>query len=129
MPANNAARLAPILVLLAVSGAAAEPSPAGLPLPLYCYGGEPFWSLTIHDAKSATFKNDLEQSVWKIERVNNAAQRPTTWRVSFKGRQRHALIFDEGKACSDSDGERPLAYGLLLEDDAGLLRGCCDPEP
>jgi hypothetical protein len=57
-------------------------------------------------------------------------QRPTTWRVIFNGKVRHALIFDEGQqSCSDNDGEEPLAYGLLLEDGKGLLRGCCDPKP
>ena len=47
----------------------------------------------------------------------------------FNGRVRHALIFDEGQqGCSDNDGDEPLAYGLLLEDGDGLLRGCCNPK-
>jgi uncharacterized membrane protein len=100
-----------------------------LPIPLYCAGGEPFWGLTIDDAKTATFTWDNQPTKWKVRSVNRAAGRITTWRVDFEGSNRQALIFDEGQQkCSDSDGDRPLAYGLLLEDGEGLLRGCCDGE-
>lgn len=116
------------LALIAIAIAKGT-QPAGLPLPLYCYGGEPFWSLTIRDAKTADFKSDLGEETWSVESIGNAMLRPTTWRVAFKGNERRAYIFDEGQqACSDSDGDRPLAYGLLLENGGGLLRGCCDPK-
>jgi len=118
------------LLPLAAPAVAAPVDPAGLPLPLYCYGGEPFWSLTIRDTKTAEFKSDIEKTTWTIKSVGHAMLRPTTWRVIFNGEGRRALIFDEGQqACSDSDGERPRAYGLLLEDGEGFLRGCCDPKP
>lgn len=105
------------------------PATANLPLPLNCSGGEPFWSLTLHDARRASFKSDINDAKWIIERIDTAALRPSTWRVTFKGKNRAAFIFDEGThSCSDSDGDRPLAYGLLLEDGEGLLRGCCDPQ-
>jgi uncharacterized membrane protein len=101
----------------------------GLPIPLYCSGGEPFWGLTIDNAKSATFTWDNQPTTWKLRSVNRAALRITTWRVNFEGNNRQAFIFDEGQqACSDSDGDRPLAYGILLQDGDGLLRGCCDAE-
>ena len=100
----------------------------GLPLPLYCSGGEPFWGLTINDAKTATFTWDNQPTTWKLRNINRAALRLTTWRVAFEGSNREAFIFDEGThACSDTDGDRSLAYGLLLQDGDGLLRGCCDP--
>jgi uncharacterized membrane protein len=112
--------------LLAAPAAASE---ADLPLPLNCSGSEPFWSLTIRDAKTAHFNSDVEETDWRIARIGHASQRPTTWRVIFKGKLRHALIFDEGQqGCSDNDGDEPLAYGLLLEDGDGLLRGCCNPK-
>jgi uncharacterized membrane protein len=101
----------------------------GLPIPLYCSGGEPFWGLTIDSAKTATFTWDNLPTKWKVRSMSRAAGRITTWRVDFEGSSRRALIFDEGQqACSDSDGDRPLAYGILLEDGDGLLRGCCDGE-
>jgi uncharacterized membrane protein len=123
----------PMIIILFASALAAaapsQPGPAGLPLPLNCYGGEPFWSLTLHDATRASFKSDIDDATWTIESIGNAMLRPTTWRVTFKGKNRAAFIFDEGqKACSDSDGDRPLAYGLLVEDGDGFLRGCCDPK-
>src|SRR5262245_8230457 len=119
-----------LLVSAAVAAAAdSRDDTVGLPLPLYCYGGEPFWSLILHDAKRASFKSDIDSATWTIARVDTAALRPSTWRVTFKGKNRAAFIFDEGAhSCSDSDGDRPLAYGLLLEDGEGLLRGCCDPQ-
>jgi len=95
----------------------------GLPLPLYCSGGEPFWGLTIKDAKTATFTWDNEPVNWKLRSINRAAGRITTWRVDFEGSNRHAIIFDEGQqSCSDTDGDRPLAYGIFVEDGEGLLR-------
>ena len=113
----------------AVIPAAALADDLGLKMPLYCSGGEPFWGLILNDAKNATFTWDNQPSPWKVRSMNRAAGRITTWRVDFEGRNRQALIFDEGThACSDSDGDRPLAYGILLEDGDGLLRGCCDPE-
>ena len=117
------------LVLAAIVAVPAAASEAGLPLPLACFGSEPFWSLTIRNAKTAHFKSDVEESDWTIKSIGHASQRPTTWRVIFNGKLRHALIFDEGQqGCSDNDGDEPLAYGLLLEDGDGLLRGCCDPK-
>ena len=117
-----------IAATLTTPALAADPGPAGLPLPLQCYGGEPFWSLTLRDAKTATFKSDVDDATWTIKTIGNAMLRPTTWRVVFAGTNRRAFIFDEGQhACSDSDGDRPFAYGVLVENGEGLLRGCCDP--
>src|SRR5262249_1789867 len=116
-------------LMIAAAGVAQAAEDSGLATPLYCSGGEPFWGLTIHDAKTATFTWDNEPSTWKLRSVSRAVGRITTWRVDFAGANRQALIFDEGQqSCSDSDGDRPLAYGILLENGGGLLRGCCDPE-
>lgn len=52
--------------------------------------------------------------------------RPQTWRVTFAGKNSRALIFDEHPSCSD--GDEPWAFGLILEHDGGLLRGCCRPK-
>jgi hypothetical protein len=82
--------------------------------------------LVIRDADWAAFTWDNSQTLWRVESVSTAMLRPATWRVTFKGNRR-AYIFDEGESCSDTDGDRSLAYGLLLEDGGGLLRGCCDP--
>jgi uncharacterized membrane protein len=120
-------------VALALSLAALAPAAAqgidmhGLPLPLYCSGSEPFWGLVIKDADWAAFTWDNAQTMWRVESVANAMMRPATWRVTFKGDGRRAYIFDEGESCSDTDTDESLAYGLLLEDGGGLLRGCCDP--
>ena len=109
--------------------AIAESEISGLQLPMYCSGGEPFWGLTINDAKHATYVWDNQPTKWKVIDVGHAAQRPTTWHVTFAGKNRQAFIFDEGqKSCSDSDGDEPLAYGILLQSGNGLLRGCCDPK-
>lgn len=106
----------------------ADETMSGLTVPLYCSGGEPFWGLTILDAKTAKFTWDNQPTTWKIRSVGHAMQRPTTWRVMFEGKNREAMIFDEGQqSCSDTDGDQPLAYGLLLENGDSLLRGCCDP--
>lgn len=108
------------------SAFAAEAS--GLQLPLSCSGGEPFWGLSINDSRHAVFTWDNQPTPWKIRSVRNAMGRPTTWRVRFEGTNREAFIFDEGQhACSDSDGDEPLAYGIILQDGEGLLRGCCNP--
>ena len=60
------------LVAVAVPAAASE---ADLPLPLSCFGGEPFWSLTIRNAKTAHFKSDVEESDWTIKSIGHASQR------------------------------------------------------
>lgn len=100
-----------------------------LPLPLQCFGSEPFWSFVIHDARSATLKTDLGISKWKMKSVGQAALRPSTWRVTFYGNNRAAFIFDEGsKGCTDSDSDEAPPYALLLQDGEGLLRGCCTPK-
>jgi uncharacterized membrane protein len=98
-----------------------------LPVPLACFGGEPFWSLQIRDASNVRYKDDLEHVALRITRVDNAMLRPSTWRLTFEGNESHALIFDEHPQCSDSDGDEPWPYGLILERDGGLLRGCCRP--
>lgn len=116
------------LIALAAPAAAAPIDLRGLPLPLQCYGSEPFWSFMIKDTKSATFKSDLGEATWTIKSVGQAALRPSTWRVTFHGNNRKAFIFDEGsKGCTDSDSDEAPPYALLLEDDEALLRGCCTP--
>ncbi len=100
----------------------------GLPVPLACYGTEPFWSLQIADASRAHFKDDLQETTLRVVQVENAMLRPATWRVTFQGKNSHALIYDEHPPCSDSDGDEPWPYGLILELDGGLLRGCCKPK-
>ena len=114
-----------IAIVPAVAGEPVE----GLALPLACSGGEPFWGLTIKDANNATFTWDNEPTAWKVKGVSRAMGRITTWRVTFEGKNRYAFIFDEGQqSCSDSDGDAPLAYGIILQDGEGLLRGCCNPK-
>ncbi|MBI1210820.1 MAG: hypothetical protein GC190_05110 [Alphaproteobacteria bacterium] len=101
---------------------------AGLPTPLVCAGGEPFWGLSIKDGRDAVYTWDNQPVPWTVRSISRAAGRITTWRVMFEGVNRQALIFDEGQqSCSDTDGDEPLAYGILLEDGEGLLRGCCNP--
>lgn len=117
------------LLALATPAAGAAIDPHGLPLPLQCYGSEPFWSLIVKDTKSATFKSDLGESKWTVKAVGNAALRPSTWRITFNGNNRAAFVFDEGpKGCTDSDSDEAPPYALLLEDGEGLLRGCCTPK-
>lgn len=98
-----------------------------LPTPLACFGGEPFWSLQIRDASHVQYKDDLGEATFRVARVDNAMMRPATWRVTFAGKPGRALIFDESPSCSDSDGDEPLPYGLILELHGGFLRGCCKP--
>jgi uncharacterized membrane protein len=126
---NRLAKIASALILAALASASAaeEKDMHNLPLPLYCSGGEPFWGLTIRDKDWAAYVWDNSQTMWQVESVTIAMLRPATWRVTFKGTNRRAYIFDEGDSCSDTDSDRILAYGLLLEDGGGLLRGCCDP--
>jgi uncharacterized membrane protein len=100
----------------------------GLPVPLACFGSEPFWSLEIRDASHVNFKDDLGEATLRVARVENAMLRPHTWRVTFEGKNSQALIFDEHPSCSDSDGDEPWPFGLILEHDGGLLRGCCRPK-
>jgi len=99
-----------------------------MPVPLACYGGEPFWSLEIRDASHVHYKDDLGEATLRVARVDNAMMRPATWRVTFEGKNNRALIFDEHPSCSDSDGDEPWPYSLMLELDGGLLRGCCRPK-
>ena len=119
-----------VLMLVVAAPAVADDALSGLKLPMQCSGGEPFWGLTINDAKRATYTWDNRPTRWKVLGVGHAAQRPTTWRVTLAGKNRQAFIFDEGsQSCSDSDGDEPLAYDILLQDGRGLLRGCCNPKP
>ena len=114
---------------IGLSGVATADDVMGLQLPLGCAGGEPFWGLTIKDGRQATYVWDNEPHPWKVKSIDRAAGRITTWRVTFEGKSRYAFIFDEGThTCSDSDGDEPLAYGILLQDGEGLLRGCCNPK-
>ena len=115
--------VATIVVVTAPANAAT--GPAGLPIPLNCSGSEPFWGLTIRDADVAAFTWDNQRTHWHIQSIGTAMMRPTTWRVTFKGEGRHALIFKEASGCSDADSDPPPEYSLLLEDGAGLLQGCC----
>jgi uncharacterized membrane protein len=100
----------------------------GLPLPMACFGGEPFWSLEITDASTIHYKDDLGETKVRVARVDNAMLRPHTWRVTFERQAGRALIFDEHPRCSDSDGDEPWPFGLVLELQSGLLRGCCRPK-
>jgi uncharacterized membrane protein len=112
------------------SPAVGETDLSGLRAPVKCFGGEPFWGLTIHDDKRATYTWDNEPKEWKVRDVTHAMLRPTTWRVRFEGTNRQALIFDEGQqSCSDSDSDEPSAYGLLLLDGDAFFRGCCNAAP
>jgi len=116
------------LMCLAFPLVAAADAP-DLAMPMYCSGSEPFWGLTIHDAKTATYVWDNQPMPWKVRSIGHASGRPSTWRVVFEGKNREAFIFDEGQqGCSDSDSDTPSAFGLLLQDGEGLLRGCCDPK-
>lgn len=119
-----------IAILVAAVSASVAPKidTHGLPLPLVCYGTEPFWSLELPNASRASFKSDIESVTLRIAGIDNAVQRPMTWRITFQDRGDHALIFDERPSCSDSDGDEPFPYGLLLERGGGLLRGCCRPK-
>jgi uncharacterized membrane protein len=100
-----------------------------LKTPMNCAGGEPFWGLTINDTKSATYIWDNQPTPWKVRSIGHAAGRLTTWHVVFEGTNREAFIFDEGQqSCSDSDSDEPAAYGILLQNGEGLLRGCCNPK-
>jgi uncharacterized membrane protein len=113
------------LLVTTVGTAAADT--AGLQLPLACAGGEPFWGLSIKDERHAIFTWDNQPSPLNVRSFNRAAGRITTWRVVFAG-NRQAFIFDEGtQGCSDSDSDLPFAYGILLQNGGGLLRGCCNP--
>jgi len=120
--------------VLSVIGCVAVPALAddevsGLKVPMHCSGNEPAWALIISDAKTATYIWDNQPTKWKVRDVGHAMQRPTTWHVTFAGKNRQAFIFDEGQqSCSDNDGDDPLAYGILLQTGNGLLRGCCDPK-
>ena len=91
-----------------------------LPVPMACFGTEPFWGLAIEADGTAHYKDDLGEARFRVSRVDNAAGRP----APEKGAG-HALIFDEGPACSDSDSDQPPSLGILLERGDGLLRGCC----
>lgn len=120
-------------VILSLTALLATPALAdeslGLTFPLGCAGGEPFWGLTIKDAKNATYVWDNQPTAWTVKSVDRAAGRITTWRVTFAGKTRYAFIFDEGThVCSDSDSDEPSAYGILLQDGDGFLRGCCNPK-
>jgi uncharacterized membrane protein len=116
-----------IATIIVIAAATPAVDMKNLPVPLACFGGEPFWSLHIRDASNVRYKDDLEEVTLRITRVENAMLRPATWRVTFEGKESHALIYDEHPQCSDSDGDEPLPYGLILERDGGLLRGCCRP--
>lgn len=118
-----------ILALITFAGlcpATAETDMQGLPVPLDCYGSEPFWALTIRDNKTAAYNWDNQVTHWRIVEVQHAALRPSTWRITFKGDRRHGIVFDEsGGTCSDSDADNAVGYGFFLEDGDGFLRGCC----
>ncbi len=115
-------------IWLAAAAAPAAVDTKGLPAPLACFGGEPFWSLEILDTSRVNYKDDLGEARLRISRVDNAMMRPATWRVTFEGKNNRALIYDEHPSCNDSDGDEPWPYGLMLELDGGLLRGCCRPK-
>lgn len=91
-------------LLAADAAIATQPGQIGFPAPMTCAGSEPFWTLDIPDGKRALFKDDLGRQIWRVVRIDNAMNRPQTWRVTFDGKERHALIFDEGGSCSGSDG-------------------------
>jgi uncharacterized membrane protein len=115
---------------LAIWLAAAAPSSVdlgNLPTPLACFGNEPSWSLQIRDAQTVRFKDDLEEVSLRITKVDNAALRPATWRVTFSGKRTRAFIYDEFPKCMDTDSDESYPYGVLLERGEGLLRGCCRP--
>lgn len=113
------------LLLASASAFAEETSP--IDIPMACYGSEPFWSLTMPNRSTAHFKDDLGEHDFKIKGITNAMMRPSTWRVTFEG-NRHAYIYDEGpKGCVDSDSDQPPPYGLILDLNGGVLRGCCSP--
>lgn len=97
-----------------------------LPMPLACFGNEPMWSLQIHNESTVRFEDDLEKVSLKISRVDNAALRPATWRVTF-GQSTRAFIFDEYPKCMDTDSDESYPYGIILERGEGMLRGCCRP--
>ena len=121
--------LTALTMVAATTPLQATTGPAGLPLPLACSGSEPFWGLTIRDESWAEYTWDNQKTLWHVESVGNAMMRPTTWRVVFKGRGRHALIFRETQGCSDTDSDKPPEYSLLLEDGDGFLQGCCAAPP
>jgi len=122
-----------VLIGLLALGAPASAAPidiSGLRGPVACSGSEPFWGLTIHDTKHATYIWDNQPTQWKVLEVGHASGRPTTWHIRFAGKNRQAFIFDEGQhSCSDSDSDEPSEYGLLLQDGDALYRGCCSQAP
>lgn len=117
-----------LITLAGLAPAGAQTDMQGLPVPLTCFGTEPFWGLTIRDSKTAAYNWDHQITHWHIERVDRAMMRPETWRIMFKGDRRHAIVFNESNGvCSDSDADEEDArgFGLILEDGDGFLRGCC----
>jgi uncharacterized membrane protein len=115
-----------LVVALGLAAGVVAADLKSLPVPMFCAGTEPFWTLSIAADGVSHYKDDMEETRFTLVRVDTAAGRPTTWRAIFATeRGSHALIFDEQPACSDSDSDEPPPFGIILERGGGLLRGCC----
>lgn len=102
-----------------------------LPRPLICSGTEPFWSLEIDRAETASFTR-MDQDTIPVVTLDPVTSENRTDRYAIfgQGNDRVFTFMFQRDACSDGMSDR--AYGisvdLFMTEDAGVtyLTGCCN---
>lgn len=114
-------RASPGVLVLVVAGAAAMADP----LPLDCFGAEPFWSLRLTREQVSLERLGDKRVVSPVETVAPALGRTAPWLVASSG----ATIVLREAVCSDTMSDRLYEWSaaVILNDrgEPALLDGCC----
>jgi uncharacterized membrane protein len=92
-----------------------------VPLPLQCLGTEPFWSVTIHTPRRATYSDP--ETAGRVFRVSDFLRigRDARFRLGVAARSRI-----EARACSDGMSDTVYPYTARIRLPGGAaLEGCC----
>ncbi|MEM7668111.1 MAG: hypothetical protein AAF317_03040 [Pseudomonadota bacterium] len=102
--------------------------------PLLCGGAEPFWNVTVDDARAAFSTPDEPDAIgYDIPLATRAEGRDWPLALTLIGSRETAILVIDRQTCSDTVSDRAYPYSALLLTQRGtdpiLLDGCCRPRP
>jgi uncharacterized membrane protein len=98
-----------------------------IPLPLYCYGAEPFWSIAIRDSDVNYSTPEMLKRPMEVE-SSALASNGFTFQLTEDAPYTHTLVA-RSSYCSDGMSDREFGVSALmhLQTDEGnyVHQGCC----